>query len=545
MTMFISLAGHAAIAYLHFLLSWRFYPQRRDNYFVHLFWYLMILSLVLHLIYSLYYLSLLFELNGTIKYLKISGYGLLAFYPAILATLFLGELTEQPQKVNSITKVLAFISKDTKKLFIVCISLSIVTILVSVVTDLSFFHPRYTFGNLYAFGLTVIFCVLWLLMYSAGLRPSIRPEQFKEPTFGYAIAITVLLILSFMSYLTDLGRAWSFIPIISTTGLSLSFCWYRFRTQFMDVILSQFLRILMLITIVVGLSELVQWMNIKLLSRDVQMLFLFGYLLAFSLLFIWLNHKLTSLWHPSLHSLSQVHTELPVLLNQCTDIKSSTAKTEQYLSDLFSTQVGINRLLPGSVQTVSPNGEPKIEINLSYIRRWMPWFSEALNWVQTAGLYLQSHLKVLETIEREHIQQLKTQELASLAAKAELIAMRSQIRPHFLFNSLNSIHAFISSDPKQAERMIEKLADMIRGVLKMSDKDEVKLQQELDLVDNYIAIEKIRYGDKFKFILDIEQGCEDEFIPSFSIQPLVENAIKHAVDAQFEPVVLKVNVQKK
>ncbi len=542
MIIFISLAGHIAVAYLHILLSWRFYSQRRDNFFVHLFWILMILSLVLHSIYAIYYLALLFGLSDLIKYITVLGFSLLAFYPAILATLVLGQLTEQPIKRNLIANGMAYISKDPRKLFMVCIGIAILTILVSIVIAPPFEQLRYIgFGNPFALGYLLVLCLLWLLMFLLGFRAVTKRRQFINPFFGFMIA--VFLVLSIMSVLIEPGHAWSLIPIISTTGLSLSFCWSRFRTQFMDVIFNQFIRIVMLIAIVVGLSELFSWMNLKQLSSGVQMLTLFSFLLTISLLFRWLSLKLTSLWHPPIETLAQLHAELPTRLTLCTDISSSIEQTEQYLSALFSTQVAINRSLPDSVQSLSLNGVPQIEIQLTYMRQWMPWFSEALNWVRTAGLYLQSHLKILQSLEQEHQQKLKTEELTSLAAKAELLAMRSQIRPHFLFNILNSIHHFVRTEPQLAEQTIEILSEILRSVLTISDKDKVPLHQELNIAEKYLSIEKIRYGEQFEYQLHIEKECHGLLIPPFCVQPLVENAIKHAVDSQFEPVLIVVNVK--
>ncbi len=538
MILFITLTGHAAVAYLHVLLSWRFYPQRQNNFFVNLFWYLMVLSLALHTIYSIFYLALLLELMQFLKPLQISGYLLLAFYPAILATLFLGELTEKPKKSNAMANLLSLISRDSKKLFLFCVLVSALTILPSIITEITGGNPVYNFGNFYALTYMVLFGGVWLLMFLSGLRAVSKKYPLRHPTFG--IVIAVIVALSFGSIYVNLGHAWSLVPIVSTTGISLCFCWYRFRTQLMDVIVNQFVRILMLLAIVVGLYRLTSGMNDEQLNGDVQMLCLLLYVLVGSLLFAWINKLSTSWWHPPLAMLSKVHTELPSILNRCTDEKNAIEKTELYLAQIFSTQVRINQYMTNSVHTLVLEGKPHIEINLGYMRRWMPWFSEALNWVRTAGLYLQSHLKVLQTLEKDHQQQLKAESLSALAAKAEMIAMRSQIRPHFLFNILNSIHSFVSTDPKQAEHTIEILAELMRGVLQMSDKDEVTLQQELCLVKKYLSIEKIRYGEQFQFQINCDEECLSQSLPSFSIQPLVENAFKYAVDTQFEPVVIVV-----
>lgn len=543
MIYFVSLMGHAATAYLHLLLAWRFYPQRQDNYFVLLFWYLMLLSLFLHVVYGSFHLALIFEYVGLQPYIKTLGYALLMFYPAILATLFLGELKVKPAKPTKLAELLSSISQNTPRLFFLCISIAVLALLMPVLFEASFEVNRYSFGNQYALAFILVFSVLWLMMYLSGLRPPRQTKQLNTTKFGYVFAIFVLLMLSFFTLLNDLQHAWNFAPIISTIGLSLSFCWYRFRTQFMDVILNQFLRIVMLITLAIACRYFILWLGLQDYSVEVELLLILAVMLIAISIFYTVNQLLRSLWQPKAQLLPAIHRELPLLLNQCTTAKGAIDRTEQYLSLLFSTQVRVNQPLANTVQVVTLEGEPELKIHLNYMRHWMPWFSEALNWVQVAGLYLQSHLKVIDAFAKEHIQTIKAQELAKLAAKAELIAMQSQIRPHFLFNCLNSIHAFISSSPAQAEQMIESLANLIRGVLRMSDKEEVTLSQELELVKHYICIEHMRYGDRFEFTIVQEQDCEQFCVPSFSIQPLVENAIKHAVDAQFDPVTIQVTIR--
>ena len=181
---------------------------------------------------------------------------------------------------------------------------------------------------------------------------------------------------------------------------------------------------------------------------------------------------------------------------------------------------------------------------LGYIRGWIPWLSEALSWIQTAGLYLQSHLQALEALAALQRQTLKSEELSTLAARAELDAMRAQIRPHFLFNTLNSIHSFIRDDPEQAEQVVEFLADLMRGVLQSSESDLIPLEQEIQLTETYLRIEKARYGNRLSFQIDFDPENDRIDVPPFSIQPLVENAIKHGVDAQLAPVDVQLTVRR-
>lgn len=541
MIYFVSLMAHAATAYLHLLLAWRFYPKRQDSYFVLLFWYLMLLCVSLHTVYGAFYLAYIFEFEQAKTYAKALGYALLVFYPAILATLFLGELKVKPVKPNVLATLLAGISRDTRTLFKGCLVIAALTLIVPLGLQPSFDIQRYSLGNIYALAFLILFGGLWVLMYLSGLRVPRENTQINATKFDF-IAIAVLLLLSLVTYFSGAQHAWNFTPIISTIALSLSFCWYRFRTQFMDVILNQFLRIVMLVSIAIAVRFFGQWLDQQAYSAEIEFLLVFVVMLSAFSLFYYLNHLLQSLWQPNAQRLTAMHRELPVLLQECTTPEAAMAKTEHYLAQLFSTQVRINQPLTHTVQVVTIEGDPELTLHLNYMKHWLPWFSEALNWGQIAGLYLQSHIKVLDALAKEHVQKLKAQEFAKLAAKAELMAMQSQIRPHFLFNCLNSIHAFITSSPTQAEAMIESLATLIRGVLQMSSRDEVALCQELALVEHYIHLEKMRYGDRFEFTLAVAAGCAQLKVPAFSIQPLVENAIKHAVDAQFEPVTIQLAV---
>jgi sensor histidine kinase YesM len=117
--------------------------------------------------------------------------------------------------------------------------------------------------------------------------------------------------------------------------------------------------------------------------------------------------------------------------------------------------------------------------------------------------------------------------LRALATQAELKALKAQINPHFLFNTLNTIAALTHSDPPQAEATIERLAEMFRYVLNGTERGQVSLEDELAFVDGYLAIEKARFGDRLQIIEEIVPQALAASIPSLSLQPLVENALRH------------------
>jgi hypothetical protein len=123
----------------------------------------------------------------------------------------------------------------------------------------------------------------------------------------------------------------------------------------------------------------------------------------------------------------------------------------------------------------------------------------------------------------------KALELQVLAREAELKALRAQIDPHFLFNSLNSINALIMTDPAAARRMCVLLADFLRGSLKFGSQERIPLAEEIRLAEFYLDIERVRLGERLQVLREVDPQCEMCLVPSLIMQPLVENAITHGV----------------
>jgi len=120
-------------------------------------------------------------------------------------------------------------------------------------------------------------------------------------------------------------------------------------------------------------------------------------------------------------------------------------------------------------------------------------------------------------------------ELKNLVTEAELKNLKFQINPHFIFNSLNSMSALTAIDPDKAKSMILKLADFLRYTLANNEKQKNKLSEELKNIKLYLEIEKIRFEDKFEFVDEVAPECLSFEVPNMILQPLFENAIKHAV----------------
>ncbi len=126
--------------------------------------------------------------------------------------------------------------------------------------------------------------------------------------------------------------------------------------------------------------------------------------------------------------------------------------------------------------------------------------------------------------------------LISLVKEAELHALKSQINPHFLFNSLNSISSLTMTDPARAQEMVINLSQLMRYSLKHDQKEIVTFQQELENNKLYLNIEKVRFGSKLNPVFAIEEECFIAKIPNMILQPLYENAIKYGVYEATETV---------
>ncbi len=124
---------------------------------------------------------------------------------------------------------------------------------------------------------------------------------------------------------------------------------------------------------------------------------------------------------------------------------------------------------------------------------------------------------------------LQMERLERSFSEARLNALRMQLDPHFLFNTLNTISSHITQDPKLARRMIEHLGDLLRASLQSEGKQEISLTEELAFLEHYLAIQRIRFGEKLQVHMRVEPDAHRAIVPSMVLQPLVENAIRHGI----------------
>jgi len=199
------------------------------------------------------------------------------------------------------------------------------------------------------------------------------------------------------------------------------------------------------------------------------------------------------------------------------DAARAEVASEALAADLFSSSSRLGHI----VVSPRPDGIPF----LSDDRHCLQSLVGSLGVVLENVRYRQERLR----------QQEREQELRWLASRAELKALRAQINPHFLFNALNSIAGLIGEQPRLADETIEHLGRVFRYTLRKSEKEWVPLREEVEFIAAYLQVEQARFGERLALSFHIDPAAAQVPIPAMSIQPLIENAVKHGVSAVAGP----------
>jgi signal transduction histidine kinase len=169
------------------------------------------------------------------------------------------------------------------------------------------------------------------------------------------------------------------------------------------------------------------------------------------------------------------------------------------------------------------------------------------NFSEGIGIYLLIALTCysISYYRRYRESQVKTLLLEAQLSQAQLHALKMQLHPHFLFNTLHSISALLNKDTESARKMITRLGDFLRLTLDNSGSQEVTLQQEMEFLSCYLEIERIRFQDRLVTRLDVPNHTLDAKVPNLILQPIVENAIRHGIAPRSTPGLIEIGVKQR
>ncbi len=360
---------------------------------------------------------------------------------------------------------------------------------------------------------------------------------------GARIAASMCLALFAMSFLHfgagREGQAWSSELIVHHAGIPLAL--FVLLQDYRFVLLDAFVRFLANALLAAVLAGVVieAAFRLVLVERAVReplpeaMLLISVCLLL--VLFAWMRNYVQALLTHAVFRQGKVAT-LPARLHDCPAFDSE----ELYLEWAASTMAAAVRTKDFAIVRQSDTdaaghdwAEATVPIRLAQGNSRLILLGRR----QGGQRYLGEDLDALAKAAAEvagKVESLRQEEMVRLVSQAELRALQSQINPHFLFNALNTLYGTIPRESATARRMVLNLADIFRYFLQ-SDKTFVTLEQEMQIVRAYLEVEQSRLGDRLRVEIQVEEAALPIAIPVLSIQPLVENAIKHGVAQRTEP----------
>jgi len=153
------------------------------------------------------------------------------------------------------------------------------------------------------------------------------------------------------------------------------------------------------------------------------------------------------------------------------------------------------------------------------------------------GIYLTDRFNLPNKTELKKLKE------RTLQSEAELTALQSSLNPHFLYNSLNSITALVDSNPEKAKAMSIALSNFYKYTTNRQEKSIATVAEEIDMIENYLTIEKIRFGDRLHYKIELAENSKDYSIPYFILQPIIENAIKYGYNAAEDKIEVQINIK--
>jgi len=209
--------------------------------------------------------------------------------------------------------------------------------------------------------------------------------------------------------------------------------------------------------------------------------------------------------------------------------------TVQFGQSFPSSSTGSGSADRGASCVLEQNNQPLGLVTLAERESGIPFLSDDLRLLQSLSSALCLSLENVRFRAEHRLQVEREQQLRLMASRSELKALRAQINPHFLFNTLSVIAGLVHSQPELADETIEHLAQVFRYTLRKSENEWAPLGEEVEFVTAYLRIEQARFGERLSVRYEVDPAAAHIPIPAMCIQPLIENAVRHGVSAMEGP----------
>jgi signal transduction histidine kinase len=379
-----------------------------------------------------------------------------------------------------------------------------------------------------------------------------RAQQWRR--VGWVVALAVFAVsASHLSHHEGTQYPWwmELIGHHASLALILAILYQDYRFALADIFLKRALTLTWLIALVVAAQQFVVWPLWQSRAADT---LTFGVTLA-----LWVVTALLTplLWRAAVWFVDSIvlrradyEAVRQQLAAQITEHESAEsvldAVCQQLAQALTARRVSwlpsiagesSNLLLPlievePTASVFVPTSEaPQYKLIVGELAGGRRLLSDDLALLSHAALLAARRIDALRVTHERCARDLAEEEMRKLATEAELRALRAQINPHFLFNALTTIGYLIQTAPDKALETLMRLTALLRGVLRRGTDEFVTLGEELDLIEAYLDIERARFADRLRVLIDVPDNLRDARLPALLIQPLVENAIKHGISA--------------
>jgi two-component system, LytTR family, sensor kinase len=400
-----------------------------------------------------------------------------------------------------------------------------------------------------------------LLTVAAVVRAILAKDPGRRPN-GIRIAASMCLVLFAMSFVHfgagHASQVWASELLLHHAGIPLAL--FVLLQDYRFVLLDAFVRFLanaLLAALLTGLVIAAAFRLVlveRVTLEPLNLAFLLIAVCLFLVLFAWLRNR-TQTWLTHAVFRQGSVTDLPSRLRNA-PVFSEESQYLEWAAGVIRTAVKTADYQLVNQSEAGHGAELHLPVTTNLYSKAPDWAEVAvpirlgpgevklilLGRRQGGRRYLGEDLDALAGAAAEvadHVESLRRQEMNRLVAQAELRALQSQINPHFLFNALNTLYGTIPRQAAGARRIVLNLAEIFRYFLQ-SDKTFVPLSEEMQIVRAYLEVEQLRLGDRLHVEIRMEDAALDALIPVLSIQPLVENAVKHGVAQRAEPGFIRI-----